>query len=70
MLRGLLVIGVGAVGEDLEEGEVRDELGRLGEGLNLWSVEEFGKKECVRVGRGTGDEIGCCSGRGRGLGER
>ena len=49
---------VGAVGEDLEEAKVRGILWRLGEGLDLWCLQEFGEDVGVRVRGGLGDQIG------------
>lgn len=47
--RGGLVGGVGAVGEELEEAEVRFEVGGLGEGLDLRGLEELCEEEGVWV---------------------
>lgn len=47
------------MGEELEEGEVGAEVGRLGEGLNLRGFEELCEEEGVRVRGRAGYEVGC-----------
>ena len=46
-VRGGLVVGVGSIAEDLEDGEMVCVLWRGGEGLDLGGVEELGEDEGV-----------------------
>lgn len=57
------VVRVGAVGEDLEELEVRRVVGRAREGLDLRRLQKLGEDVGVGVRRGLGHEVGCCAGR-------
>lgn len=66
---GGLVVGVGAIAEDVEESERGGIFVRGGECLDLRCVEEFGEDEGIRGAGGSGDEICCCSWGGSGFGE-
>ena len=56
-----MVRSVCAVGEDLEEREVRGEVGRGGEGLDGGCLEELGEEVGVWGGGGTDDQVGGCA---------
>lgn len=62
--RLLLVGGVEAVGEELEVGVMRSELGILGQGSDGRGVKELGKNEGVRGRSGTLDKVGGSAGGG------
>ncbi len=71
---GSVVVSVGSIAEDPEEGEVSEEFGRGvgggGEGSELGALEELGEYEGVRGGGCADDEVCRCSRRGGRLGER
>ena len=53
------VVGlVGAVGEDLEQAQVRGVLGRLREGLDLGRLQQLREDVGVGVRGGLGDQVG------------
>jgi len=56
--RGGVVVGVCAIAEDFEEVEMGGVLGRGGESLDLWCLEEFGEDEGVWCGGCSCDEVG------------
>lgn len=60
---------VGAIAEDLQEGQERGVVGRGREGLDLWAAEQFGEYVGVWCGGCALDKIGCCAGGGGGFGE-
>lgn len=57
-----MVVGVGAIAEDFEEGEVGGVFGGGGEDLDLWCAEEFGEYEGVWGGCCSCDEVCGCAG--------
>ena len=65
-----LVVGVGAVAKDLEDGQI----GRIlwvggGQGLDLGRLEQLGEAVCAGVGGGADDKVGDLAGRVGRLGE-